>query len=77
MLKKYLHDPSHVLSYESLDIDPKLAYEERPVKIFDRKDKVLCNNIVSLVKVWWCNQVVEEATRETEEDVRKRYPELF
>ena len=29
MLKKYLHDPSHVLGYESLDVDPKLTYEEK------------------------------------------------
>ena len=29
MLKKYLHDPFHILSYESLDVDPKLTYEER------------------------------------------------
>ena len=28
MLKKYLHDPSHVLSYESLDVDQKLTYKE-------------------------------------------------
>ena len=27
MLKKYLHDPTHVLSYEYLDIGPKLTYE--------------------------------------------------
>ena len=27
MLKKYLHDPFHVSSYESLDVDPKLTYE--------------------------------------------------
>ena len=77
MLKKYLHDPSHVLSYESLDVDPKLTYEERPVKILDRKDKVLRNNIMSLVRVLWRNHVVEEATWETEEDMRKKYPELF
>ena len=32
MLKKYLHDPSHVLSYESLDVDPKLTYEEKPIQ---------------------------------------------
>ena len=62
MLKKYLPDPSHVLSYESLDVDPKLTYEEKPVKILDRKDKVLCNKIVPLVKVFWYNHVVEEAT---------------
>ena len=26
MLKKYLHDPSHVLSYNFLDVDSKLMY---------------------------------------------------
>ena len=46
MLKMYLHDPSHVLSYESLDVDPKLTYEDIPVKILDRKDKVLSNKVV-------------------------------
>ena len=37
MLKKYLHDLSHVLSYEPLDVDPKLTYEKKPVEILDRK----------------------------------------
>ena len=77
MQKKYLHDPSYVLSYEFLDIGPKLTYEEIPVKILDRKDKVLRNKIVPLVKVLWCNQAIEEATWEIKEDMRKRYPELF
>ena len=51
ILKKYLHDFSHVLSYESLDVDPKLTYEEKPVEILGWKDKVLRNNVVPLVKV--------------------------
>ena len=77
MLKKYLHDPSHVLNYESLDVDPKLAYEERPVGILDRKDKMLLNKVVPLVKALWRNQVVEESTWETEAGMREKYPELF
>ena len=56
MLKKYLHDPFHVLSYESLDVDPKLTYKEKPVKILDQKDKVLRNKVIPLVKVLWRNQ---------------------
>ena len=40
MLKKYLHDCSRVLSYESSDVDPKLTYEERPIRILYWKDKV-------------------------------------
>ena len=77
MLKKYLHDPSHVLSFESLDVDPKLVYEEKPVRILDQKDKVLRSKVVPLVKVLWCNQAVEEATWETEVDMREKYLELF
>ena len=60
MLKKYLHDPSHILTYESLDVDPKFTYEEKPIKILDRKDKVLHNKVEPLVKVLWHNQAVEE-----------------
>ena len=70
MLKKYLHDPSYVLSYESLDVDPKLTYEEEPVGILNRKDKVLRNKVVPLVKVLWRNQAMEEATWETETDMQ-------
>ena len=77
MLKKYLHGPSHVLSYEFLDVDPKLTYEEKPIDILDRKDKELRNKIVPLVKVLQRNHVVEEPTWETEEDMQKKYPELF
>ena len=39
MLKMYLHDLSHLLSYESLEVNPKLTYKERPMKILDRKKK--------------------------------------
>ena len=77
MLKKYLHDPSHVSSYESLDVDSELTYEEKPIRIHDQEDKVLRNKTVPLVKVLWHNHVVEEATWEPEEEMSKRYPELF
>ena len=77
MLKKYLYDPSYVLSYESLDVDPKLTYEDKQVKILDRKDKVLRNTTVPLVKVLWCNRAMEKAMWETKEDMQKSCPELF
>ena len=70
MLKKYLHARSHVLSYESLDVNPKLTYEEKPIE-------VLRNKTMPLVKVLWRNHGVEKATWETEEDMQKEYPELF
>ncbi|XP_060959291.1 uncharacterized protein LOC133030533 [Cannabis sativa] len=33
-------DPTHVLSYENLEQQPDMSYEEQPVQILDIKDKV-------------------------------------
>ena len=64
-----MYDPFHVLSYESLDVEQKFTYKEKPVKILNQKDNVLHNKTVSLVKVLWCNHTLEEAMWETEEDM--------
>lgn len=40
-LRKYVHDPSHVLSYEPLQLDETLSYEERSIRVLDRWEKVL------------------------------------
>ena len=77
MLRKYVSDPTHVLSYEHLQLDQDLSYEEKPVQVLDRKDKVLRTKTVPLVKVLWRNSKSEEATWELESDMRSRYPELF
>ena len=77
MLRKYVSDPTHVLSYEHLQLDQDLSYEEKPVQVLDRKDKVLRTKTVPLVKVLWRNSKFKEATWELEADMRSRYPELF
>ncbi|KAM6568307.1 hypothetical protein CsatB_016292 [Cannabis sativa] len=76
-LRKYVSDPSHVLSYETLGLQEDLSYNERPVKILDQKDRILRNKTITLVKVLWRNSEVEEATWELESDMREQYPELF
>ena len=77
MLRKYVSDLTHVLSYEGLELDQDLSYEERPVQILDKKDKVLRNKTIPLVKVLWRNSKSEEATWELEAYMRERYHELF
>ena len=77
MLRKYILDESHILSYGDLALDSDLSYEERPVQVLDRKDKVLRNKMIPLVKVLWRNSKVEEATWELEADMRDRFPDLF
>ena len=55
MLRRYRSDPSHVISSETIDIQPDLTYEEEPVKIIAREIKELRNKQIPLVKVLWRN----------------------
>ncbi|KAK8590195.1 hypothetical protein V6N13_088971 [Hibiscus sabdariffa] len=77
MLRRYRSDPSHVLEPEEVELNPDHSYEEEPVMILDREVKRLRNKNVSLVKVLYRNHIVEEATCEPEETMRKQYPYLF
>ena len=76
MLKKYVPDPSHVLSQEPVEVWTDLTYEEKPIRILDREEKVLRNKTIPMVKVLWQNHNIEEATWEIEEEMRKNYPNL-
>ncbi|KAM1798759.1 hypothetical protein ACFX12_032795 [Malus domestica] len=77
MLRHYVSDPSHVILPQPLEINSDLTYDEEPVTILDWKDKELRNKTVRLVKVLWRNHSVEEATWETEDQMREMYPRLF
>ena len=37
MLRKYIPDPSHVLTEQLVEIQENLTYKEEPVQILDRK----------------------------------------
>ena len=76
-LKKYHPDPTHVIRADDIQLEEDLTYEEKPVKILDTRVKELRNKAIPLVKVLWRNHLVEEATWEKEEDMRKQYPDLF
>ncbi|XP_043697020.1 uncharacterized protein LOC122647760 [Telopea speciosissima] len=77
MLKRYIGDSSHILDYQPLQLNEDLSYVEEPVKILDRKDKVLRNRVVPLVKVLWRNHTSQEASWELESNMRDEYPQLF
>ena len=62
IMRKYVANTSHVLRHEVLDIEPEATYEEKPLRILDRKDKELRNRTIPMVKVLWGNHTEEEAT---------------
>ena len=77
MLRKYIPDASHVIEFEPLEIQQDLSYEEQPICILDRKEQILRNKTIPLIKVLWRHHSSEEATWELEEAIRKDYPHLF
>ena len=72
-----MSNPTHVLSYEALELQPDLSYEEQPVQIMDRKEKVLRNKTIALVKVLWRNSKVEEVTWELKSDMRTQHVQSY
>ena len=77
MLRKYILDPSHVLREQPLQLKENLTYEEIPVQILDRKERVLRSKVIYLVKVLWKNHEREAATWEPKAQMRRQYPQLF
>ncbi|XP_057530632.1 uncharacterized protein LOC130809043 [Amaranthus tricolor] len=49
-LRKYVHEPSHVLAHEPLLIEESLVYEERPTMVLDTRVKELRNSRIPLIK---------------------------
>ncbi|TYK30559.1 Transposon Ty3-G Gag-Pol polyprotein [Cucumis melo var. makuwa] len=77
MLRKYIPDPSHVLQDQPVELKEDLSYVEEPVQILDRKEQVLRNKTIPLIKVLWRHHGAEEATWEPEYQMKKSYPILF
>ncbi|XP_020091116.1 uncharacterized protein LOC109712097 [Ananas comosus] len=76
-LRKYVHDPDHVLSFEPSKIQEDMTYKEFPAYIIDREVRKLRNRKIPYVKIRWCNHDDREATWGLESAMREHYPHLF
>ncbi|CAJ2644784.1 unnamed protein product [Trifolium pratense] len=75
-LRKYTPDPSHVIKPDDIHLKENLSFEVPPIKIADRKMKLLRTKEIPLVKVIW-NEATGDATWELESKIKEQYPELF
>ncbi|XP_012435367.1 uncharacterized protein LOC105761985 [Gossypium raimondii] len=62
MLRRYQSNPSHIVPVEEIEARLDFTFEEEPIQIIDRDEKVLKRKTVPLVKVLWRNHGTEEAT---------------
>jgi len=77
MLRRYVPDESHVIQYDAVDLDDSLRYIEEPVAILARDVRRLRSRAIPVVKVHWRHRPVEEATWETDHEMRAQFHGLF
>ncbi|XP_069147007.1 uncharacterized protein [Solanum lycopersicum] len=72
MLNKYHQGGSHVIQWDSVLLDQNLTFEKELITILDRQIRKLRSKEIASVRVRWKNRPVEEATWETESDMREK-----
>ena len=53
LLKKYVHDPNHVINWDVIQVEPKGEFQIEPMHILSRKVTLLQNRAIGQVKVQW------------------------
>jgi hypothetical protein len=46
LLKKYIHDPAHVVDWNMIQVEPEGEFPEEPNHILDRRDLKLHNRSI-------------------------------
>ncbi|WVZ76924.1 hypothetical protein U9M48_024842, partial [Paspalum notatum var. saurae] len=72
-LKKCLRVPEEVVDTSQIQIEPDLTYEEKPIKIFDQKQRTTRKRTINFFKLQWSNHSEEEATWEQEDYLQTKY----
>ncbi|WVZ75202.1 hypothetical protein U9M48_023283 [Paspalum notatum var. saurae] len=73
-LKKCPRVPKEEIDTSQVQIEPDLTYKAGPVKVPDQKQRSTRRSTVTMYKVQWSEHTEEEATWETEEYLRTKYP---
>ena len=67
--QKYMPDEKHILDYSELMLKLDLTHEVQPAAILDRREKVLKNKVISLVRISWEPNSLGDSTWELEKEV--------
>ncbi|KAI3724789.1 hypothetical protein L1987_64555 [Smallanthus sonchifolius] len=76
-LKKCLADESLAVPLEELHVDEQLRFIEEPVEIMDREVKTLKQSKIPIFRVRWNSKCGPEFTWEREDQMMRKYPNLF
>ncbi|CAN6477884.1 unnamed protein product [Victoria cruziana] len=77
LLRKYLPNLKHQISYDQLQLHDDLRYQEGPVRVIDEQVRRLRNKEIPMVKVEWQHHQVQDCTWESREKMKRLYQFLF
>ena len=77
VLKKYVHDATHVIDWNVVQVEPEGEVLVESDCILGRREITLRNRTIGQLKVQWKHLSSEEATWELESKMREAYPNLF
>jgi hypothetical protein len=66
-----------VVTDDVAPLDANLSYPEHPVKLLGQQDQVMRRWMIQFFKVQWSHHSEQEATWETEDFLRSKYPEFL
>jgi hypothetical protein len=76
-LRKCVRLPTEVLPKPDIKIELDLSYQEYPVKVLDQKERSTRARSIRMYKVQWSHHSAKEATWETEDFLRSRFPDFL
>jgi hypothetical protein len=76
-LKKCLRVSEEQNPIEDLDAKEDLSYQEYPIKILKTSERVTRNKRIKMCKVQWSHHTEEEATWESEKELKVEFPSFF
>jgi hypothetical protein len=77
LLKRYIHDPTYMINWNLVQVEPEGEFKVEPLGILDRREITLQNRVVAQVKVQSKHFSPEEANWELEGDLWKSHSILF
>ena len=77
ILKKYVHDATHVIDWNVIQVEPEGDFPVEPDYILEKREISLRNHSIGQVKVQWKHLGPDQATWDLGSKMRESYPILF
>ena len=77
LLRKYMHDTTHIVDWNVIQVEPEGEFQTEPFCILDRRERMLLNRAIIQIKFQWKHFIPGEENWEMEDKMREAYPSMF